>query len=183
MSEQRGLVQVYTGEGKGKTTAALGLAVRALGWGMSVCFLQFLKGGPATGEQQGASRLLPAMRWETCGVDRRRGASMREWWLAGWTAADQAAAQEGLALAKDIILAGEYDLVVLDELNVALEAELVAWAQVQEMLAARPAHVEVVITGRGAPAALLEAADLVTEMREVKHPFRAGMPARKGIEF
>jgi len=179
----RGLVQVYTGNGKGKTTAALGLAVRALGQGLNVCFLQFLKGGTPTGEQRGAEALLPAMRWETFGVDRRQTAKTREWWLSGWTEADRAAAQEGLALGKDIVQSGEYDLVVLDELCVALEGGLVDLGQVLELLAARGEHVEVVITGRGAPPGLIAAADLVTEMREVKHPFRNGVSARRGIEY
>jgi cob(I)alamin adenosyltransferase len=182
MSLPRGLVQVYTGDGKGKTTAALGLAVRALGQGLNVCFLQFLKGGPETGEQR-ARALLPAMRWETFGLDRRATAKVRDWWLQGWTEADQAAAQEGLAVAKGIVLSGEYDLVVLDELCVALQGGLVPLSQVLELLEARPGHVEVVITGRGAPPALLERADLVTEMREVKHPYRGGIPARRGIEY
>lgn len=179
----QGLVQVYTGPGKGKTTAAVGQAVRAAGAGLRVCFIQFLKGGPPSSEQLAMQALGEMVRWETFGRDRRVAADTGQWWLSGWSPADQLAAEEGWAFAAEALAGGGYDLVVLDELAVALEGGLVETGALLAALAGRPAHVEVVITGRGAPAQLVAAADLVTEMHEIKHPFRAGLPARKGIEF
>lgn len=170
-----GLVQVYTGDGKGKTTAAVGLAVRATGSGKHVAFVQFVKGGARSGE-------LAVL--EGLGVRVERPAERSTGLLgSGLTDEDRAAALEAWSIAEAIIARGEYDVVILDEINIAMRYELVAEADVLAALDARPDEVEVVLTGRGASEALIERADLVTEMVPVKHPFDRGIPARRGIEF
>ena len=172
---KRGLVQVYTGDGKGKTTAAVGLAVRAVGAGMRVAFVQFVKGGPRSSE-------LGVL--EGLGVRVERPAERSTGLLGdGLDDDDRAAASRAWAIARDAIGSGEYDLVVCDELNVAIAYGLVDEDEALAALDARPAHVEVVLTGRGARGAVIERADLVTEMTLRKHPFDCGVPARKGIEF
>lgn len=170
-----GLVQVYTGDGKGKTTAAVGLAVRAAGAGLRVLFLQFVKGGERSSELAMLERL---------GIAVERPARESTGLLAGGaTDEDRRAAEEALSIAERAIASGSYDLVVLDEACVAAAHGLLDEARLLQAIAARPVHVEVVLTGRGASEAVLEAADLVTEMRSHKHPFERGVPARKGIEF
>lgn len=169
-----GKVQLYTGDGKGKTTAALGLVLRALGQGLRPAFLQFMKADPSWGEIVSLRRLgVPVIQ---CGVQH---------WVhkGGATDEDRAAAAAGLARARDIVLSGDYDVVVLDELAVALFFELLTIDDVLALIAVRPAGVELVITGRRAPEELIAAADLVTEMRPVKHYFDAGVAARRGIEY
>ena len=171
---ERGLVQVYTGDGKGKTTAAVGLAVRACGRGLSVCFIQFVKGGPESGELAALRRL---------GVDVVRTGEQSSGLLrSGPTEADRAAAAEAWSRADAALRGGLYDLIVLDELHAALRHELVELDEVLAAIAARPSHVEVVTTGRGAPQALRDLADLVTEMVPEKHPY-PDVAARRGIEF
>jgi cob(I)alamin adenosyltransferase len=173
-AERRGYVQVYTGDGKGKTTASLGLIVRALGQGLRPAVLQFMKGDPTWGEIVTLKRLeVPVVQ---CGLDHwvRQGKVTEE---------DRAAAAEGLARGRALVERGDYDLVVLDELCTALFFELVGVDDVLAMIAAKPAAVELVITGRRAPEALIAAADLVTEMRPVKHYYEAGVHARPGIEY
>jgi cob(I)alamin adenosyltransferase len=171
---RKGYVQIYTGDGKGKTTAALGLIVRALGQGLRPAVLQFMKGDPTWGEIVTLKRLeVPVVQ---CGLDH--------WVHEGKvTADDRAAAAAGLARGRALVESGDYDLVVMDELCTALYFELLALDDVFAMLAARPAAVEVVLTGRRAPEALVAAADLVTEMRPLKHYYEAGVHARAGIEF
>ena len=178
MSRERltqGLIQVYTGEGKGKTTCALGLALRAVGRGFKVFMVQWLKTGD-TGEVLAAARLAPEMVIRSLGrpgfINFKSPAPK-----------DRALAREALDLAKEAIAGGEYDLVILDEINVALACGLAPVNEVLEMLASRPRWVEVVLTGRGAPPEIIARADLVTEMRPIKHYFAAGTPARKGIEW
>ena len=174
MAQHEGRVQVYTGDGKGKTTASVGLVLRALGQGLRPAFLQFMKADPSWGEIVGLRRLgVPVVQ---CGLDH--------WVLVGQaTDDDRAAAAAGLGRARELVTSGDYDLVVLDELATALLFELVTIDDVLALLAARPCGVELVITGRRAPEALLAAADLVTEMRPLKHYFDAGVPARRGIEY
>ena len=171
---RKGYVQVYTGDGKGKTTASLGLVVRALGQGLRPAVLQFMKGDPTWGEVVTLKRLdVPVVQ---CGLDH--------WVRVGKVSdEDRAAAAEGLARGRALVESGEYDLVVLDELCTALYFELVSLEAVMDMLAARPAAVELVITGRRAPEELIAAADLVTEMRPLKHYYEAGVKARPGIEY
>lgn len=170
------MIQVYTGDGKGKTTAALGLAMRAVGHGLRVMIIQFLKGGGPYGELRTAEYLSPLLTIKEmgrgCFVDRKTPQPE-----------DIKACRHALMLAKEAICSKEFDLVVLDEVNVAIDLGLVSTQDILELLAARPAGVEVVLTGRHAPPELIERADLVTEMREVKHYYRKGILARKGIEY
>jgi cob(I)alamin adenosyltransferase len=175
-TKRTGLVQVYTGDGKGKTTACVGLAVRAAGAGLRVAFVQFVKGGRRSSELA----LL-----EQLGVRVERPAEASTGLLApgGITDADRHAASEAWSIAAGAIASGVYDVVVMDEACVALAHGLLDERELLDALDARPAHVEVVLTGRGAPAALVERADLVTEMRARKHPFDQGIPARSGIEY
>ena len=175
MPLKQGCVQVYTGNGKGKTTAALGLCLRAVGRGLKVCFFQFIKGGGPYGEQLVAEKLAPLFTIIQTGQPG--------WVNTNDTSADRAAAQEALQQAREIITSGRYDLVVLDELNGALGFGLVDLDQVLELIALRPAGMELVITGRNAHPQVVEAADLVTEMRDIKHYYQAGVPARTGIEM
>jgi len=172
--ECRGCVQVYTGDGKGKTTAALGLALRALGHDLRVIVVQFMKADPSWGEIVMARRIgLDVLQ---VGLDHwvRKGEATDE---------DRRAAAEGFARACEVVLSGDYDVVVLDELLTALYFELVPLADVLRLFEERPARVELVVTGRRAPDEVVAAADLVTEMRAVKHYYDAGLPAREGIEF
>ncbi len=174
-SIERGLVQVYTGDGKGKTTASVGLAVRAVGAGMSVAFVQFVKGGARSSE-------LAVL--EGLGVRVERPAVRSTGLLgAGIDGEDRRAAAEAWEIASGILAGAEYQLVILDEINVAMHYGLVAEAEVLAALDGRDPALEVVLTGRGASGALIERADLVTEMMPVKHPFDQGVPARRGIEF
>ena len=174
-SLKHGLLQIYTGDGKGKTTAAVGQAVRARGAGLAVCFVQFIKGGPQSSE-------LAVM--QSLGIEVMRPADADTGLLRkGLTAEDRRAARATWDHAAAAIAGGAWDIVLCDELNVALHYQLVDLSAVLEALAHRPAHVEVIITGRNAPVMLRDAADLITEMTLVKHPFTAGIPARKGIEY
>lgn len=169
-----GYVQVYTGDGKGKTTAALGLVLRALGQGLRPLVLQFMKGDPNWGEIVSLKRLGVPVR--QCGLDH--------WVIKGEaTEEDLAAAMAGFRDGRELVLSGDYDLVVLDELSTALFFELVPLREVLDLVAAKPAAVELVITGRRAPGELIAAADLATEMRPLKHYYDAGVKARAGIEF
>jgi precorrin-6x reductase/cob(I)alamin adenosyltransferase len=170
----RGLLQVYTGDGKGKTTAATGLALRARGAGLRVAFVQFVKGG------RESSELAPL---RAAGAAVVRPATARSGLLRGAaTGEDRAAAAAAWAAARAALSDRSYDLVVLDELHPALRHALVELDEVLAALAARPAHQEVVSTGRGAPDELIAAAALVTEMLPVRHPY-PDVPARRGVEF
>lgn len=166
-------VQLYTGDGKGKTTAALGQALRAAGHGLHTYVGQFMKGQPY-GELD-ALRGHPFITIEQYGDVRciRREEVTPE---------HIAQARRGLARARDMMLSGRYDLVVLDEVNVSIWFGLLSVEEVLVFLDQRPEHVEVILTGRRAPQELIERADLVTEMREIKHPYQKGLAARDGIE-
>ena len=169
-----GLLLVYTGHGKGKTTAALGMVFRALGRGMRVTVVQFIKGKWKTGERVFAES-LPQLRFLVMGLGFT--------WESDDISRDKAAARAAWAEAQQEISSGERELVVLDELTYAFHYGFLALDEVLETLRARPAGVHVVITGRDAPEALLELADLVTEMKLVKHPFQHGQKARLGVDF
>jgi cob(I)alamin adenosyltransferase len=172
--QREGFVQVYTGDGKGKTTAALGLALRALGHDLRVAVLQFMKADPTWGEIVMLRRL--GVEVLQCGLDH--------WVIKGEaTDEDLAAAAGGFARARDLVMGGAYDLVVLDELVTALFFELIELDAVLALMRDKPGHVELVITGRRAPEGLLAAADLVTEMVPRKHYYDAGVEAREGIEY
>jgi cob(I)alamin adenosyltransferase len=168
---------LYTGDGKGKTTAAMGLALRNVGHGRRVLVMQFMKGpGNVYGETLAARKYLPGLEVVQGGRDTfvsRVRPDPEDVRLARATLAQAAAA----------LAAGEYDLVILDEVNVAVDYGLVPVEDVVEAVTGRAPLVDVVLTGRQAPAELLELADLVSEVREVKHHYRAGVPARAGIEY
>lgn len=170
----QGLVIVNTGDGKGKTTAALGVLTRAWGRGMRVCMLQFIKEQNANfGEEQAARKmgveLLPLGGGFT--------------WMSENIAEDRALARTGWARCRSAIEGGEYDIVILDEITYCFKFGWLELAEVLDVLRARPEGQHVILTGRDAPEELIAFADLVTEMREIKHPYREGVKAQKGIEF
>ena len=169
----RGLVIIHTGDGKGKTTAALGMAVRAVGHGLRIAFVQFIKAS-STGEHEALSRLAPNLQIFRMG----RGLVIDE-----ATPEHVAAAHEALAFVRTCLTDGQFDLVVADEILVAAGLNLLAREEVESLLAARPPAVHLILTGRGAWDALVERADLVTEMRLVKHPYQQGIEAQAGVEF
>jgi cob(I)alamin adenosyltransferase len=169
--ERRGLVIVHTGDGKGKSTAAFGLVTRMLGHGRR-CVVQFIKSGDAAIERNLRCRELS---WHRCGEGFT--------WDTQNRTGDIEAVRTGWEIALQAMQDPEISLVLLDELNIAMTYDYLPVAEVIAGLRGRVALQHVVLTGRGAPAELIEAADLVTEMREVKHPFRAGVQAQAGIEF
>jgi len=178
MKRQRletGLVQVYTGDGKGKTSAAFGLALRAIGRELKVYVIQFIKGGFDYGELH-AVKQLANLELKAFG----RGKFVTE---KPPPEEDVRLAKEALELAKKVVANGDYDIVILDEVNVALSLKLIDVDDVVRLAENKPRHVELVLTGRYAPPEIIEVADLVTEMKEVKHPFRRGVPPRRGIEL
>ena len=167
------MIHIYTGKGKGKTTAALGLALRAAGAGFKVYICQFLKGRDYC--ELKSLKKIKCIKVEQFGTKCFVGKSP--------TAKDKHLAQQGLAAAEKAIRNKTYNMVVLDEINVALRFRLLELGQVMRLLEKVPANVELVLTGRSAPAELFKLADLVSEVREVKHYFKKGIKARKGIEF
>ncbi|MBI4436357.1 MAG: cob(I)yrinic acid a,c-diamide adenosyltransferase [Candidatus Omnitrophica bacterium] len=173
--KRKGLLMVHTGDGKGKTTAALGLALRAVGCGMKVMMIQFMKGTWKYGELEAAKRLAPdftilqmgeGFTWET--KDRRK---------------DIALSKKTWEFCKETLQSGKYGLVILDEMNYVLGYGFLDTKEVVDFLKKKPEELHVVLTGRNAPKELVELADLVTEMKEVKHPFQKGIIAQRGIEF
>ena len=176
-----GLIQVYTGEGKGKTTAALGLALRAIGQGLKVCFIQFMKPTDfATGEMAAAKRVAPGLKMVQFGSSETWGKGQPK---HDTTIEMQTESKNALDFAKKVTGEGHYDIIVLDEINLALDLRLLDMADVVELLKRRPSAVELILTGRGAPQEIIDMADLVTEMVEVKHPYQSGVMARRGIEY
>ncbi|HLO26886.1 MAG TPA: cob(I)yrinic acid a,c-diamide adenosyltransferase [Geobacteraceae bacterium] len=175
MKLQQGCIQVYTGSGKGKTTAALGLALRAAGRELMVCMVQFMKGGGPYGEHLAAPRLSPFLTIIQTG---------REGWVNkdNPDPEDKRLAAEALETAKNVLTGGRYDLVILDEINGAVSFGLISVDEVLALMALKPPEVELVLTGRNADERIIEAADLVTEMREIKHYYKAGVTSRIGIE-
>ncbi|MCK4916310.1 MAG: cob(I)yrinic acid a,c-diamide adenosyltransferase [Candidatus Eisenbacteria sp.] len=175
MPERRGTVQVYTGDGKGKTTAALGLALRAVGHGLSVYMLQFMKGSSNYGELTSAAKLRGFII-EQSGrdefVDKKNPAQV-----------DIDLAAQGLEKARAAVAGGDYDMVILDEINVAVDFGLISIEDVLSLIETRPPHVELVLTGRSAHPNVVRAADLVSEVLNIKHHYDAGVEAREGIEF
>ncbi len=175
MKLEQGLIQVYTGNGKGKTTAALGLALRAVGRELKVCMIQFMKGGGPYGEHLAAPRLAPLLTIIQTG---------REGWVDrdNPDPEDTRLARGALELAGKALAGGEYDLVILDEVNGAVAFGLLTVDDVLTLMERKPANVELVLTGRNADERIIAAADLVTEMREIKHYYRKGITSRVGIE-
>jgi len=171
---QRGLIQIYTGDGKGKTTAALGLALRALGAGMRVYLGQFIKKGST-------SEIKALRRFHSRITIRQYG---RGCFVKGQpVAADIQAARQGLKEIRQMLACRKYDLIICDEIICALKAGLIGLQDIMQLLDAKPPAVELVLTGRDAPKKIIKRADLVTEMRKVRHPFEKGIQARKGIEY
>jgi len=173
--EGRGLIQIYTGDGKGKTTAAFGQALRAAGQGLKVFIIQFLKGEGESGERT-ALKGNPLIQIETFG-------------RKGWVARDRPDpedkkwVQKGLARALEVMEEGRVDLLILDEVNVAVAYGLLRIEEVLDLSDQKPAGMELILTGREAHPQILERADLVTEMKQVKHPAQRGVKARRGIEY
>lgn len=175
MGSELGLVHVYTGEGKGKTTAALGLALRAWGHGLRVCVIQFLKVGEDYGE-------VLALR-KIGGIDVYQFGSDHLIFEGEQSDEDIELAARGLNMASDILCSYDYDVLILDEINVAMYFGLLKVDDVIGMMHDRKEGVEVIMTGRHCPKEVLDAADLVTIMMAEKHPYESGVMARKGIEF
>ena len=174
---ENGLIQIYTGNGKGKTTAAIGLAIRAAGAGLKVAFYQFLKGGSFIVSEEkilNSFAEIDFIRFNqtTPLFDKKTSVEA----LAGQVLTD-------LEVVANDIKNGVYDVVVLDELTHLINFKLVEEKQILKMLAEKPEKLEIIITGRGASKLLLKAADLITEMKEIKHPYKKGIKARKGIDF
>jgi cob(I)alamin adenosyltransferase len=174
-NEEKGLLIVHTGAGKGKTTAALGLAFRAMGQGMRVGIVQFIKGALPTGEAALAARLAPALEMHTMGDGFTWNTQDRD--------KDIASARKAWDKAVSLLRDPSFDLVILDELNVVLKHEYLPLDEALEELRRKRPMLHVVVTGRNAHDKLIELADLVTEMKLVKHPYRAGIKAQRGVEF
>ena len=173
---RKGLIQVYTGDGKGKTTAALGLALRAAGQGLNVLIVQFMKRNKNIGEFKGLERSGLPITLQQFG--RRVFFRTRT-----CEAMDIYKAHQGLDAFKSAMFSQAYDLIVLDEINMAIHFGLLEFAEVSEAIEQKPPEIHLVLTGRKATQELIEMADLVTEMREIKHHYRQGVPAQRGIEF
>lgn len=171
----QGMIQVYTGDGKGKTTAALGLACRAVGHGYKVLIIQFMKGHIDYGELETARLLALYLTIKPMGRGCRISRENPD-------SEDVKLCHEAMLYAQRAIVGGEYDIVVLDEINVAIDLGLVRKEEVLTLLDERPLHVELILTGRHAAQEIIERADLVTEMKEIKHYYRKGVKSRTGIE-
>lgn len=173
MTERKGIVQLYTGDGKGKTTAALGCALRAVGHGARVYVIQFMKGDPNYGELKVK---IPRLKVVQSGlptfVDKEDPSEE-----------DRSLAQKGMELARKAISSGKYDMVILDEVNVAVDFGLIPVDELVRTIRMRPNGVEVILTGRYAHEKLIDLADMVSEVKEVKHHYRKGIQAREGIEY
>jgi cob(I)alamin adenosyltransferase len=176
---RQGLTLVYTGNGKGKTTAAVGLTVRAAGNRLRVFFLQFIKGQWKTGERE-ILRGLPGVDLEVTGrgftIERLRNPKIP-------VEDHAAAAAHGWQVARQVVSEGDYDMVVLDEILGAVKANLVPLDELLELVRSKPPTMHLVLTGRNAPPELIELADLVSEVQPIKHPFQKGVKAQRGIEF
>ena len=176
--EKKGLVIVYTGKGKGKTTAALGMALRAIGYDHKICMIQFIKGSWHYGEMDSSEKLGPNFELIAVGkgfvgiIDDK---SPKE--------EHQKIAQEAIKISKERILSKKYDLVILDEINYAVNLDLIKIDDVLDLIKNKPEELNLVLTGNYAKDEIIEKADLVTEMKEIKHPYQLGIKAKKGIDF
>lgn len=173
-----GLVIVYTGKGKGKTTAALGMALRAVGYDYKVCMIQFIKGSWHYGEMTSSKRLEP--EFELTAVGKGFVGIMDD---KSPIEDHKKIADEALAIAQEKISSEKYNIVILDEINYAVNLGLVKIDDVIKLIQTKPANVNLVLTGNHVKDEIIELADLVTEMREIKHPFKSGIRAKKGIDF
>ena len=175
---ENGLTIVYTGKGKGKTTAALGIVLRAVGYEKKVCMIQFIKGTWHYGEMTSSKKLEPEFEMITVGKgfvgiidDKSPKEDHKE------------IAKEAIKISNEKIQSGKYDIVILDEINYAVNLDLISVKDVLNLIKSKPQEVDLVLTGNYAKDEVIEIADLVTEMREVKHPFQRGIKAKKGIDF
>jgi cob(I)alamin adenosyltransferase len=175
---ENGLTIVYTGKGKGKTTAALGIVLRAVGYGKKVCMIQFIKGSWHYGEMTSSKKLEPEFEMITIGKgfvgiidDKSPKEDHKE------------IAKEAIKISNEKIQSGKYDIVILDEINYAVNLDLISVKDVLNLIKSKPQKVDLVLTGNYAKNEIIEIADLVTEMREIKHPFQHGIKAKKGIDF
>ncbi|MEW5866696.1 MAG: cob(I)yrinic acid a,c-diamide adenosyltransferase [Bacillota bacterium] len=192
---ERGLVQVYTGDGKGKTTAALGLALRAAGHRFSVAMIQFVKGASYTGEVFAIERLYPEVQISQFGRDCRKASAIRQGLLScrgctecflgegEITEEDRELAEKALAVAYKTVASGEKDIVILDEISLAAHFGLISVDDIVGIVQAKRPSVELVLTGRHMPEEVLALADLITDMHQVRHPFEQGIVGRRGIEY
>ncbi|MBU0547143.1 MAG: cob(I)yrinic acid a,c-diamide adenosyltransferase [Candidatus Omnitrophica bacterium] len=167
------MIQVYTGNGKGKTTAAFGLALRAAGAGLNVYIAQFLKGRDCS--EHKALKKIKNIKLEQFG----RGCFIR----CKYQQIDMKLTRQGLEKVKKVITSRNYHVVILDEINVVLKLKFLSFKDILSLIKCTPENIELVFTGRGAPAQLIKKADLVSQIREVKHYYKRGIKARKGIEF
>jgi cob(I)alamin adenosyltransferase len=172
---ERGYIQVYTGDGKGKTTAALGQALRAVGHNLKVFIIMFMKGNVEYGELEAARRLAPFMEIREMGRESFVSKENPE-------AIDIEWARDGLRLAQKVLVEGKHDVLILDEINVAVDFGLLPLEDVLRLMGSKPDHMELILTGRYAHPDVLASADLVTEMRPLKHYYERGVEARVGIE-
>jgi cob(I)alamin adenosyltransferase len=179
-ARRRGLLLVFTGNGKGKSTAAFGLALRAGGNRMPVRVIQFIKGAWKTGEREAIAEHLPGIEVDVGGrgftIERLRNPAIP-------TSEHELAARAAWEMATEAVASGRYRMVVLDEILGSIKAGLVSEEEVLRLAASRPRDLHLVLTGRGATPAVIDAADMVTEMHEIKHHLNAGIPAQRGIEF
>jgi len=175
---KNGLTIVYTGKGKGKTTAALGIALRATGYKKKICMIQFIKASWHYGEMESSKRLEPEFEMVAIGkgfvgiIDDK---SPKE--------DHQEIAKEAIRISNEKIQSGKYDIVILDEINYAVNLNLISLDDVLDLIKSKPENVDLVLTGNYAKEEVIEAADLVTEMKEIKHPFQKGIKAKEGIDF
>lgn len=172
---KRGLVMVITGNGKGKTTSAFGQALRAIGQGYKVCMIQFMK-GRKYGEVIAGEKYLPDLTFYQFGLD---SFVMRD----NPAGVDVQMARQGFEKAKEVVSSGEYDMVILDEINVAVDFGLIPEEEVLQLIKNKPSHVDLLLTGRYASEKLREIADMVSEVTEIKHHYNAGIKDRAGIEY
>ncbi|MEM2430190.1 MAG: cob(I)yrinic acid a,c-diamide adenosyltransferase [Nitrososphaerales archaeon] len=174
---RKGFVIVYTGDGKGKTTAALGLALRAIGHGLKVLMIQFIKSGWNYGELKSAEKLSPNFKIVTMGKGYVRKEDKEGF------EKHKVAAKEALEFSKEKIISGEYDVIILDEINYAQYFQLISVEDILDLIHSKPTFVTLVLTGNYAHPSILEVADLVTEMKMIKHPYQKGIKAKKGIDY
>lgn len=176
--EKDGLIIVYTGKGKGKTTAALGIVLRAAGYKKNICMIQFIKGSWHYGEMDSSKKLEPEFEMVAVGkgfvgiIDDKSPKEDHE-----------KIAKEAIRISNEKIQSGKYDIVILDEINYAVNLGLISVDDVLDLIKSKPENMDLVLTGNYAKEAIIELADLVTEMKEIKHPFQRGIKARKGIDF
>lgn len=173
-----GFVIVYTGKGKGKTTAALGMALRAVGYNHKICMIQFIKGSWHYGEMTSSKRLEP--EFELTAIGRGFVGIMDD---KSPIEDHQKISDEAIRIAKEKIQSEKYDIIILDEINYAINLNLVKLEDVLDLIKIKPPKLNLVLTGNYARDEIIKIADLVTEMREIKHPFKAGIRAKKGIDF